>query len=300
MQNDNSQIDPKPIEEIEDIDKRKADPSDTQKKNLFLRHPWIVTLIIAVVFSFFGLNVQKVWQFFATITHPRPENKTINYPLANENIVLNNQGQVHYTNGRDYNNFDKGGCGDFGFISMEDEDVILFPIPADFTYLDRGTVAFCVTPKRDFEKAGSFSLFRVHNEPKNISLKVTWRTDSIKGVKRPHLRMRFRWDDDKNSKVHSEEALNWKADGHYHIAGTWGPDGMKIYVDGEPVGENKGTTKAPKDFSEGKFVINNDNHDIGEGGGRPSQCIVSRLQISNYQMSQEEIKEIYHVLHPGK
>ena len=296
MEKDNSPVDVNLKEIMDDPDKPKADPSDKQKKNLFSRHPWVVSLIVAIVFSFFGLNVQKVWKFIGAITHPRPKNKTVNYPLANENLVVNNQGQVHYTDGNGYNNFDEGGCGTYGFISVEDEDVILFPVPAEFTYLDQGTVSFCVTPKRNFEEAESFSLFRVHNEPKNISFKVTWQADSTEGIKRPYLRLRFRWNQEKDKpKVFSEEALNWKMDGHYHIAGTWGSDGMKLYIDGEPVGENKSTTAGPKDFREGIFVINNDSPDIGEGGS-PSRCIVSKLQISNYQMSEAEIKEIYYAL----
>ncbi len=88
-------------------------------------------------------------------------------------------------------------------------------------------------------------------------------------------------------------------DGHYHIAGTWGPNGMKLYIDGELVGENENITAAPKDFRQGRFVINNDSPDIDEGGN-PSRCIVSKLQISNYQMGEAEIKKIYDDLHSGK
>ena len=300
MKKDGSPVDVNPKEIMDDPDKPKADPSDKQQKNLFSRHPWVISLIVAIVFSFFGLNVQKVWKFIGAITHPRPKNKTVNYPLANENLVVNNQGQVHYTNGNNYNNFDEGGCGTYGFISVEDEDVILFPVTAEFTYLDQGTVSFCVTPKRNFEKAESFSLFRADNEPKNISFKVTWRMDSSTGIKRPYLRLRFRWHKDLDKpKVFSEEALNWKMDRHYHIAGTWGPGGMKLYIDGELVGENRSITAGPKDFTDGTLVINNDHPDIGESKS-PSHCIVSKLQISNYQMGEAEIKEIYHALPPVK
>ena len=259
----------------------------------------MVSLIVAIVFSFFGINAQKVWEFITAITRPRPKNQTINYPLANENLVVNNQEQVHYTNGKSHNNFDKGGCEVSGFISIEEEDVILFPVPAELMYLDQGTVAFCVTPKRNLEESESFSLFRVHNGPKNISLKVTWREDS-KGIKRSHLQMRLRWDTARDKpKAFSEEALNWEVDGHYHIAGTWGPDGMKLYIDGKPVAENKSITSGPKDFRKGTFVINNNDPYIGEGA-RPSHCIVSQLQISNYQMDEAGIKEIYDALHPSK
>ena len=300
MKEDQPQVDSNPETVLDEPDTSKEDHSDKLNKVWSFFKPWIPPIFCAIVFSFFGLNAQKAWEYITAITNPRPENKTISYPLANENLVVNNQGQVHYTDGRSLNNFDKGGCEAYGFVSMEDEDVILFPVPTEFSYLDQGTVAFCVTPKRNLEESGSFSLFRAHNEPKNISLKVTWQEDSSKGIKRPYLRLRFRWDGTRDKpKVFSEEALNWEVDGHYHIAGTWGPDGMKLYIDGEPVGENKRITSGPKDFSEGTFVINNDDPDIGEGDN-PSYCVVSKLQISNYQMNAAVIKTIYDSLHPSE
>lgn len=305
MKEDNPTVDSNPEEGQEDPNTSKTDHSGKQDKNLFSRHPWILP-VAAIAIGFFGINAQKIREIFTETIRPRPENKTIHYPLTSENLVVNNQGQVHYTNGSSHNNFDKGGCDTYGFISIEEEDVILFPVPVEFTYLDQGTVALCVTPKKDLmgsEKLKGFSLFRVHNEPKNISLKVTRRDDSS-GIKRLHLRLRLKWNMEegkksKISKVHSEEALNWEIDGHYHIAGTWGPDGMKLYIDGEPMGENKSETSGPKDFRGGTFVINNSNPDIDEGNN-PSHCIVSELQISNYQMNEAEIKAIYYALHPSE
>ena len=185
MKEGNPQVDSNPEEGLDEPDKSKADHSDEQKKDLLSRYPWIVPIIAAIVFSFFGLNAQKVWVLITMIIYPRPENKAINYPLANENLVENNQGQVHYTDDRSLNNFDKGGCKAYGFISIEAEDVILFPVPAELMYLDRGTIAFCVTPKRELDEKSRFSLFRAHNESKEITLKVTPRDDP-KGNRRYH------------------------------------------------------------------------------------------------------------------
>ena len=46
-----------------------------------------------------------------------------------------------------------------------------------------------------------------------------------------------------------------------------------------------------KDFRQGTFVINNNDPDIGEGDN-PSHCIVSKLQIPNYQMDEAAIKDL--------
>jgi hypothetical protein len=54
--------------------------------------------------------------------------------------------------------------------------------------------------------------------------------------------------------------------------------------------ENRSITSGPKDFSEGTFIINNSSSDLDHVNS-PSDCIVSQLQISNYQMDEAAIKD---------
>ena len=286
---------PKPAAEGEVNDNTQAAQHQTLWDR-FRSHPWFAMVpVLGLFLAFFGINLQKVQEILGEILHAQPGRVTVAYSLENERRVRNQGGEIHATNG---NNFGKGGSDVYGFISIEKEDVIYFDVPPKLAYLDEGTIALCLTPRGRFQKEKSLSLFRVHKDPKNVTLKVVWQAEGSKAGKRPYLRLRLRWDGEKEKpKVFSEKALDWKANGHYHIAGTWGAAGMKLYVDGRLVGENSAIKRGPKDFKGGKFVINNDDPDVEECANL-SNCIISNLQISNYQQNAKEVQANYNALHP--
>ena len=259
----------------------------------FLNPTWLASTIFAILVGYFGINYQKCSQDLRVTIDPPSENRTINYSLEDKESVQNGGGIVHG------GYFDEGGCGTRGFISVENRDVIFFPIPPKFTSLYEGTVAFCVTSKGPLRD--SFSLFRVHEaheKDPNISLKVV----SVADGQRSRLRLRGHTKAEKEV-VLSEEHLDWQTNDHYHIAGTWGPTGMRLYINGKLIGKGKRAIEdvisSPIDFKDGTFVINNYSPELDECN-HPTHCIISNLQVSNYQLSGEEIKRNYSKLHPKK
>lgn len=256
----------------------------------FLSPTWLVSMLSAILVGYFGINYQKCSENVVTI-QPPSEKRTLDYALVDKVSVENQGGIVHG------GYFDEGGCGTKGFISVENRDVVFFPIPPKFTSLYEGTVTFCVTLKGPLRN--SFSLFRIHEvqeKDPNISLKVVSGADG----QRSRLRLRGNTKAEKEALV-SEEQLGWQVNDHYHIAGTWGPIGMRLYVDGELVGKAERAIEdvisSPIDFKDGTFVVNNYSPELDECN-HPTNCIISNLQVSNYQLSGEEIKESYSKLHP--
>ena len=254
---------------------------------------WLVSTVLAIVMGYFGITHQKCSQDLRVITDSPFEKRTIHYSLEDKESVENGGGIVHG------GYFDEGGCGSRGFISIENRDVIFFPIPPKFTSLYEGTVAFCVTSKGPLRD--SFSLFRIHEveeKDPNISLKVVSNADG----QRSRLRLRGHTKAEKEV-VLSEESFDWQTNGHYHITGTWGPTGMRLYIDGKLIGKGaraiEDVISNPIDFKDGTFVINNYSPELDECY-YPTNCIISNLQVSNYQLSDEEIRENYSKLHPEK
>ena len=255
----------------------------------FLSPTWLVSMFFAILLGYFGINHQTCSN--NRVVKPPSEKRTLDYSLADKASVENRGGIVHG------GSFAEGGCGTKGFMSVENRDVIFFPIPPKFTSLYEGTVAFCVTAKGPLRD--SFSLFRVHEADEkdpNISLKVV----SGAAGQRSRLRLRGNTKAEKEVIV-SQEHLDWQMNDHYHIAGTWGPIGMRLYVNGKLVAKAERAIEdvisSPIDFKDGTFVINNYSPELDECD-RPTHCIISNLQVSNYQLSGEKIEETYSKLHP--
>ena len=281
-----------------------------------IRALWVVpvaSLIVAVlsltwrVIKDLDITPQMITELVSNIMAPRPRDSTRNYRLEDQHTIKRYDGDVLSNDGHDL--FEEGGCGYHGFISRREGNVILLPVPTDLKYLDKGTVALCVTPKNDVQVTSiednetgsteSFSLFRVEEDLKNISIKVTWDKKS-EIIAIPKLQLRFRWKRGKKRKVVSVKALTWQANSHHHVAATWGAAGMRLYVDGKKRGEtpskklkekiNEASTT--KDFKGGLFTINNEPcHKDGKYNA-PSNCIISNLWVANYQYSPEKVKQV--------
>ena len=82
----------------------------------------------------------------------------------------------------------------------------------------------------------------------------------------------------------ASEELDWKEGEVHHIAGTFGPDGLKIYLDGELAGTDDfvGGTLAPIE----RFAINNNESDPASF---PSMNVVDEMRMFDYQRSADEI-----------
>ena len=221
----------------------------------------------------------------------RPAQQTFPYPLDSPGVIENAGGEGTFT---DKYNFAESECGTVGFISKGPTDVVIFTLENEFTNLNGGTVEVCVTPHRDPKDAPhNFSLLRIppHKKEAGVILKVV----GITKDKNPAIRMRIVINPEKAKAVRSIGVLDWEVEKDYHIAGTWGPEGMYLYIDGKNVGVNADFKESPKSL-QGKLAINNDGPD--DSFNNPTECVISNLQISNYQKSAEEIEESYLKLHP--
>lgn len=162
-----------------------------------------------------------------------------------------------------------------GFVSEEVGDVIHFPVKDRFVNLDEGTVELWVTMGMDANTVeGELFLFMTYKRG----------TDAVflqfnnGGVAQMRIKSANSWHNATSA------ALNWKKGEHHHMAGTWGPDGLKLYLDGKLEGE-AGFNKGPTVFAE-TFEINNASPPDPKF---PTNCVVDGLRISDHQKEADEL-----------
>ena len=162
-----------------------------------------------------------------------------------------------------------------GFVSENVGDVIHFPVEDRFVNLDEGTVELWVTMGLDMsEVAGELFLFMTYKRGTDA---VFLQFDN--GAKaRMRIKSAGAWYNADSG------ALNWKTGEHHHMAGTWGPDGLKLYLDGELEGEHD-FKKGPTVFAD-TFEINNASPPDPRF---PTNCVVDGLRLSDHQKKPDEL-----------
>ena len=179
-----------------------------------------------------------------------------------------------------------------GFMSVEGPDVIHFPFEGRLVNLDEGTIEAWVKLGWDINE---FSDFTGKEEAMMFWSYNAAGTDAI-GLElggccgmfnRPVAQMMIReaaggWH------IATSEDLDpfvWKKDSIHHMAGTWGPDGIKLYLDGE--------LAATDDFTGGplnpieRFCVN--NNEAGTASF-PTMCVVDEMRIYDEQLTPDEFK----------
>lgn len=162
-----------------------------------------------------------------------------------------------------------------GFVSEEVGDVIHFPVEDRFVNLDEGTVELWVTMGMDANTiTGELFVFMTYKRGTDA---VFLQFDNG-GKARMRIKSAGKW-------INADSApLNWKKGEHHHMAGTWGPDGLKLYLDGKLEAEN-GSKEGPKVFAE-TFEINNASPPDPKF---PTNCVVDGLRISDHQKEVGEL-----------
>jgi len=161
-----------------------------------------------------------------------------------------------------------------GFVSEEVGDVIHFPVKDRFVNLEEGTVELWVKMGLDAsEISGELFMFMTYKRG----------TDAVflQFGPSPIARMRIK---SAGTWYNADSApLDWKEDDIHHIAGIWGPDGLKLYLDGELSGSNdfKG---GPTVFAE-TLEINNASPPDPRF---PTNCVVDEVRLSDHQKSPDE------------
>ncbi len=162
-----------------------------------------------------------------------------------------------------------------GFVSEKEGDVIHFPVKDRFVNLEEGTVELWVTMGMDAATiTGELFMFMTYKRG----------TDAIflqfnnGGIAQMRVKSANSWINANSA------ALNWKKGEHHHMAGTWGSDGLKLYLDGELAGEDA-SNKGPTVFAE-TFEINNASPPDPKF---PTNCVVDGLRISDHQKDVDEL-----------
>ncbi len=162
-----------------------------------------------------------------------------------------------------------------GFVSEKAGDVIHFPVEDRFVNLDEGTVELWVTMGMDVSTVtGELFLFMTYKRGTDA---VFLQFDNG-GKARMRIKSAGSWFNADSG------ALNWKKGEHHHMAGTWGPGGLKLYLDGKLEAEH-GSKAGPKVFAE-TFEINNASPPDPKF---PTNCVVDGLRISDHQKEVGEL-----------
>jgi hypothetical protein len=174
-----------------------------------------------------------------------------------------------------------------GFVSEEIGDVIHFPVENRFTNLKEGTVELWVKMGLDAaEIADELFMFMTYRRGTDA---VFLQFDAG-GIARMRIKSAGSWHNADSS------PLDWKEGDIHHMAGIWGPDGIKLYLDGELAGSDS-FTDGPTVFAE-TLEINNASPPSPDF---PTNCVVDEIRLSDHQKKPEEfIMEQGAVRHPGK
>ena len=254
---------------------------------LFVRKNVPILAVLLALLGFFGIRFESVKSVISDQMHQLSAGEPFFCTLESSTVIQNAQGDVDI---HSRGNFADGGCRP-GFISREYRDRATFPVDGNLTYFKAGTIELCLTPQREFTASDrDFYLFSTAPAPNAIILQLV--DDGV--LKHPSLlRLRVKsGDGDKsknNGRVLSQNGLEWKVGQHYHIACTWGKNGLNLYIDGKRAGHNERYTDAPKNLS-GRFVVNNASTDP-EDCDRPTYCIISNLVIHDAQLDLEDLGE---------
>jgi len=169
--------------------------------------------------------------------------------------------------------FDTGKLGK-GFKSVNPTDVITFPVEGRFTNLKEGTVELFLTLGIDAKDiSGELFMFITYKRGTD-ALDISW----LNNVARARIKSANTW------YTAASPPLEWKKGETHHIANTWGPDGLKLYLDGKLAAEN-GFKDGPTLFSTW-IAINNVEP---ENAKFPSKSVVDEVRIFDHQKKANEL-----------
>ena len=169
--------------------------------------------------------------------------------------------------------FAPGAAGN-GFMSVEPTDTLTFPVEGRFTNLAEGTIELFVTLEVDASTfSGELFMFITYMRGSD-ALDISWNNN----VARARMKSGGSW-----SSADSDP-LDWKTGETHHMAHTWGPGGLNLYLDGELAGEHE-FTGGPLLFADW-MAINN----VEPGAANfPSNCVVDEIRIFDHQKSAGEL-----------
>jgi hypothetical protein len=169
--------------------------------------------------------------------------------------------------------FAEGAFGN-GFKSMDPKDVITFPVEDRFTNLEEGTVELFVTMGIDAsEISGELFMFITYKRGTD-ALDLSWNNN----VARARIKSAGSW------YTAASDPLDWKEGETHHMAHTWGPAGLHLYLDGEQIDR--------VDFEGGPTLLSTwmaINNVEPANANFPSQSVVDEVRIFDHQKEVDEL-----------
>jgi hypothetical protein len=166
-----------------------------------------------------------------------------------------------------------------GFMSIDPKDVVTFPVEDRFTNLEEGTVELFFTLGVDAQEfSGELFMFITYKRGTDC-LDISWNNN----VARARIKSAGTW------YTAASTPLDWQEGETHHMAHTWGPGGLNLYLDGELAGESN-FTGGPTQFSTW-IAINNVEP---ANANFPSQSVVDEIRIFDHQKEADEL-----ILEPG-
>lgn len=192
--------------------------------------------------------------------------------LDSQEVVEDQDGTV--TGGK----FEKAKFGE-GFYSEKVGDIITFPVEDRFTNLEAGTVEFWVKMGVDaakvIEERCWFLTYLTPNDAIYIDLDGKYAPQKA----RMRIKSAGTW---YNA---DSPSLDWQKGEIHHVAGTWGEDGVKLYLDGEEAAVVS-TLKGGPTLMSDVFGVNN----ASDGLGFHTNCAVDEFWMSDHQKKPEEFR----------
>ena len=179
------------------------------------------------------------------------------------------------------------GAFDNGFYSEKAGEAVSFPTDGQLL-LEAGSIALWVKVMIDIKKVPGesfiFMMYKRGSDAFFINHSHAWNAAGICWM----IKHNGKWFANGNGKSCSQP-LDWKKGETHFIVTTWGPKGMKLWIDGGLEGHVKDHKTGPAKIDDDFWI---GNIEIEKGSTLPSQWVQDELYIFDTQLEKAEVTDL--------
>ena len=179
------------------------------------------------------------------------------------------------------------GAFDNGFYSEKAGEAVSFPTDGQLL-LEAGSIALWVKVMIDIKKVPKesfiFMMYKRGSDAFFINHSHAWNAAGICWM----IKHNGNWFANGNGKSCSQP-LDWKKGETHFIVTTWGPKGMKLWIDGGLEGHVKDHKTGPAKIDDDFWI---GNIEIEKGSTLPSQWVQDELYIFDTQLEKAEVTDL--------
>ena len=179
------------------------------------------------------------------------------------------------------------GAFDNGFYSEKAGEAVSFPTDGQLL-LEAGSIALWVKVMIDIKKVPKesfiFMMYKRGSDAFFINHSHAWNAAGICWM----IKHNGNWLANGNGKSCSQP-LDWKKGETHFIVTTWGPKGMKLWIDGGLEGHVKDHKTGPAKIDDDFWI---GNIEIEKGSTLPSQWVQDELYIFDTQLEKAEVTDL--------